>query len=217
MECLEDERGVVAGAGQVDAIQMDGGAVRTARADVLHGAFTPRVDPRSMTSTPAPGRARKPSGRRSTRLGVLAAVGMAAFYAAVVAGASGSVRHLIDQARADWFLLAPIIAGFGLQVGLIAELRRRRRLVRDAAVAGATGASGSTVGMIACCAHHLADVVPFVAATGAATFLTNYRVAFMVVGLAATAAGVTVAAHHLRHLPAPEHEGSVACVAHSPV
>lgn len=156
-----------------------------------------------------------PPWRRSARLGTLAAAGMAVFYAAVVAGASGSVGHLVEQARADWFLLAPIIAGFGLQVGLIIELRRRQRLVRDAAVAGAAGAGGSAVGMIACCAHHLVEAVPLVAATGAATFLISYRVAFMAVGLAATAVGVTIAARRLRHLPAAPQEGALACAAHS--
>lgn len=155
--------------------------------------------------------------RRSAHLGLLAAAGMAVAYAAVVAGASGSVGHLVDQARTDGFLLAPIIGGFGLQVGLVVELRRRQRLVRDAAVAGAVGAGGSTVGMVACCAHHVAELAPFVAATGAATFLISYRVAFMVVGLAATAAGVTLAARRLRHLPVATHERGVACAEHSPV
>jgi hypothetical protein len=152
--------------------------------------------------------------RRSVRWGALAAAGMAGVYAVVVAGASGSVSHLADQVRTDWYLLAPIIVGFGVQIGLVTELRRRQRLARDAAVAGAAGAGGSTVGMIACCAHHLADVAPFVAVTGAATFLVTYRVAFMVVGLAATAVGVTVAARRLRHLPAAPHEEPVACAAH---
>ena len=89
------------------------------------------------------------------------AAGMATFYGIVVAGASGSIGHLVAQGRTDWYLLAPIVTGFGVQVGLVAELRRRRRLARDTAVAGAAGAGGSTVGMIACCAHHVAEVAPF--------------------------------------------------------
>jgi hypothetical protein len=155
-----------------------------------------------------------PPVRASARWGILAAAGMAAFYAVVVAGASGSVGHLVDQVRTDWYLLAPIITGFGVQVGLVAELRRRQRLARDTAVAGTAGAGGSTVGMIACCAHHLAEVAPFLAVTGAATFLVTYRVAFMALGLAATAVGIWMAARRLRHLPAsPENEG-LACAAH---
>jgi hypothetical protein len=155
----------------------------------------------------------RPSGT-GMRWGVLAAGGMAAFYAVVVAGASGSAGHLFEQVRTDWYLLAPIITGFGLQVGLVAELRRRRRLVRDTAVAGAAGAGGSTVGMVACCAHHLAEIAPFIAVTGAATFLVANRVAFMVFGLAVTAVGIWLAARRLRHLPARVEEEVMACAAH---
>ena len=35
----------------------------------------------------------------------------------------------------------------------------------------------ATAGMIACCAHHLADLLPFVGLAGAATFLYDYRLA----------------------------------------
>jgi hypothetical protein len=148
------------------------------------------------------------------RWGALAAGGMAAFYAVVVAAASGSAGHLLDQVRTDWYLLAPIIAGFGVQVGLVIELRRRRQLSRDTAVAGAAGAGGSTVGMVACCAHHLAEVAPFIVATGAATFLVTYRVAFMGLGLAVTAVGIWLATRRLRHLPLPVDGEAVPCAAH---
>jgi hypothetical protein len=155
-----------------------------------------------------------PPVRHSIRWGVAAASGMALFYATVVAGASGSLGHLGEQVRSDWYLLGPIIAGFGIQAGLVAELRRRRRLVRGAAVAGAAGSGGSAVGMVACCAHHLVDVVPFLAVTGAATFLVTYRLAFMGAGLVATAAGITVAVRRLRHLPSGAQEETVPCAVH---
>lgn len=141
--------------------------------------------------------------RRSVRAGGLGAAGLIAFYAAVVGFASGSVDHLADQARQDWYLLVPIIAGFGVQVGLMAELRRRRRLHRASMVAGGTGTAGSAAGMVACCAHHLADLAPFLGAGGAATFLYDQRVAFMLVGLAINAVGVAVGLRRLRRLPSP--------------
>ena len=155
------------------------------------------------------------ASRRSVRAGLLAAAGMAAVYAAVVGGLSGSLAHLGEQVRADWFLLGPIILGFGVQVGLVVELRRRRQALGTAAAAGATGATGSTVGMVACCAHHIADLAPLAAATGAATILSAYRTWFMAAGLAMTAVGVAVAASRLRHLPAdPRTPEDVLCAAH---
>ena len=156
-----------------------------------------------------------PAAVRSVRVGVLAAVGMAAVYAAVVGGLSGSIDHLLEQVRLDWYLLGPIIAGFGVQLGLLAELRRRRQVLRTVAAAGASGATGSTVGMVACCAHHVVDLAPLAAAAGAATFLSTYRSWFMVVGLTATAVGVAVAASRLRHLPAdPQGAEDLACAVH---
>jgi hypothetical protein len=140
---------------------------------------------------------------RSRRIGLLAAGGLALFYVVVVAGASGSLGHLAEQARQDWYFLAFILGGFGLQVALAAELRRRHRLQQTAALAAGTGSGASVVGMVACCAHHLADLVPFIGATGAATFLLDYRIPFMVTGIGVNALGVAVAARRLRRTPLP--------------
>lgn len=142
---------------------------------------------------------------RSARAGALGAAGLAVFYALVVGLASGSVDHLADQARQDWYLLVPIVAGFGVQVGLMAELRRRHRLHRAAMAAGGAGTAGSAAGMVACCAHHLADLAPFLGASGAATFLYDRRVAFMLGGLAVNALGVIVSLRKLQRLPRPSH------------
>lgn len=155
---------------------------------------------------------------RSVRAGVVGAAALVAFYAVVVGFASGSVEHLLDQAGADWYLLVPIIAGFGVQVGLMAELRRRHRLHRASMVAGGTGTAGSAAGMVACCAHHLADLAPFLGASGAATFLYDRRVAFMLGGLAVNAVGVAVTLRRLRRFPLPaqaRHEEAPACAAAS--
>lgn len=44
--------------------------------------------------------------------------------------------------------------------------------------------------MAACCAHHVADVLPLLGLTAAAAFLAQYRPAFMLVGLGVTLAGI---------------------------
>ena len=48
----------------------------------------------------------------------------------------------------------------------------------------------STVAMVACCAHHVTDVLPILGLTAAATFLADYRLAFMLVGLGTTLLGI---------------------------
>ena len=150
----------------------------------------------------------QPIARRAIITGALAATALAVFYVAVVWVASGSFAHMVDQATSDWYFLAFILAGFGVQVALVTELRRRHRLHHTAAVAGGAGMGASTAGMIACCAHHIADLAPFIGATGAATFLTSYRVPFMLVGIGVNAVGVAVSARRLRHTPAPTTEPS---------
>ncbi len=158
---------------------------------------------------PAAARTAKGKARRLPRsfwIGALAAGAMALLYAAVVGGVSGSADHLAEQVRTDWYLLLPIVVGFGVQVGLLAELRHRHRMGGAAASASAAGAGASTAGMVACCAHHLADLVPFVGATAAATFLYDYRLAFMLVGLGVNAVAITIATRRLRAASRRSHD-----------
>ena len=152
---------------------------------------------------------------RSVRSAAVAAAGLALFYVVVVWWASGSFDHLVDQARADWYFLALIIGGFGVQVALVSELRRRHRLQHTAAMAGGAGMGASTAGMIACCAHHIADLAPFIGATGAATFLTDFRIPFMIVGIGVNATGIAIAARRLHHTPALSSQHGAGTWAHA--
>ena len=139
---------------------------------------------------------------RSAVWGAIGTIGMATFYAAVIIVSSGW-SHLGDQVRQDWYFIVPIVVGFGVQVALMVELRHRHRMRRPEIAAGASGAGASTVGMLACCAHHLVDVAPFVGATALAGFLADSQVAFVVAGLILNAVGITVAARRLHREPAP--------------
>lgn len=113
--------------------------------------------------------------------------------------------------RQDWWLLAPIVVGFGIQVALTVELRHRHRAAHLLATTGtATGAS--TVGMVACCAHHLADLLPVIGATGVAATLFDWRVPIMLAGIVINAVAITVAARRLRDVSRPS-PGVAACAA----
>lgn len=147
--------------------------------------------------------ARLELGRRPLAWGAVGALAMLAFYVLVVAGASGSWAHLRDQIGADWYLLVLVVAGFGTQVALLAELRRRHRMHAAAATAGGAGATASAAGMIACCAHHIADLLPFLGLSGAATFLYDYKIPFVVVGVGINTLAVVVVARRLRRTPLP--------------
>lgn len=128
-------------------------------------------------------------------MGVLASAGLTLLYFGIVSWAE-SPRHAIDLFWDDRWIVFPIILGFGVQAALYTILKKRLYLPVEG-----TGPSGSLVGaggttsalaMVACCAHHVADVFPVLGLTLAATFLAQYRSAFMLLGLGTTVAGIAV-------------------------
>jgi hypothetical protein len=143
----------------------------------------------------------------AVRAGVFATAGLGLFYALVVGG-FGGLAHLGQQAVEDWPWLVLILAGFGTQITLFVELRHRHRL-HDAAMKTATGggAGASAVGMVACCAHHLADLAPIIGVSGVAVFLTDYRIPIMIGGIAVNALGVVLATQRLRRAPHSQQDG----------
>ena len=44
--------------------------------------------------------------------------------------------------------------------------------------------------MVACCAHRVADLLPFLGLSAAAGFLAAYKTPFMIIGLAVSLAGI---------------------------
>ncbi|MHB1118970.1 MAG: hypothetical protein ACYC11_02805 [Bellilinea sp.] len=115
-----------------------------------------------------------------------------------------SPRHALEFFWQDRWLVIPILLGFGIQAGLYSVLKLQLFLPNpsndhihqftNGAPAATMGAGGttSTVAMVACCAHHAADVLPILGLTAAATFLAEYRTAFMVVGLVSNIIGIAV-------------------------
>lgn len=96
----------------------------------------------------------------------------------------------------DRWIIIPIILGFGIQAALFAVLKFRTFVPGAAtgpsgALMGASGTT-STVAMLACCVHHVTDVLPILGLTAAAAFLGRYRTAFMLVGLGTTLIGILV-------------------------
>ncbi|MCQ3972033.1 MAG: hypothetical protein DPW09_01160 [Anaerolineae bacterium] len=130
--------------------------------------------------------------RRPLLFSFLGMAGLMILYLAIVSLAEGWT-HAVDLMIEDAWLVGPIMLGFGVQVGLYTYLKT----VIHAATQGAgalTGAGGgtSTAAMVACCAHHVADVLPLLGLSAAATFLADYRIPFMLVGLATNLIGIGV-------------------------
>ncbi len=155
---------------------------------------------------------------RSWRIGVIAATGWIVVYALTV-GVLAGPAHLRDQVGRDGWLLGLLAAGFAFQVALLIELRRRRRGAARTTGPAIVGTGVSTVGMVACCAHHVADLLPLVGAAGVATVVTTAQRPLMLVGLAISIAAIAILARTLRTIPpsvaddsARDQERSPQCV-----
>jgi hypothetical protein len=94
-----------------------------------------------------------------------------------------------------WYVI-PIWLTFGIQAALYSILRFRLFIPstssgRSAAFIGTSGGTSVTA-MVACCIHHVTDVLPVLGLSAAATFLTRYQRPFMLLGLGMNVIGILV-------------------------
>lgn len=113
------------------------------------------------------------------------AAGMLAFYL-VVLSLANSPEHALEQLRAFWYWVALLSAGFGVQVGLYSHVRGFHTGGREVAASG----SASTGSMVACCAHHAADVLPVLGIGAASALLMRYQEPLMVTAVLINIVGV---------------------------
>jgi hypothetical protein len=114
----------------------------------------------------------------------------------VIVSIAESPGHAIDLFWKDRLIIAPIILGFGIQSALYIVLKKHLFIpVANTGPSGAlTGAGGttSTVAMVACCAHHVTDVLPVLGLSATAAFLAEYRIPFMLIGLGINLIGIVM-------------------------
>lgn len=134
--------------------------------------------------------------RRSIAAGFVAVAALLGTYLAIISLAQG-VAHAIEQLAADAPFVGLIAAGFGTQVALFAELRAVDRRHRSAAAVTAAGTGTSAAAMLACCAHHLVDLLPLLGLSAAAVFLNAYKTPLLVIGIGMNVVGIAVIARQL--------------------
>lgn len=130
-------------------------------------------------------------------VGLLASLGLLALYFTTMTLFS-DWGATIEQFRALWFLMLPLAAGFGVQVGLYTKLKTAMRQKTGAALA--TGGTSAGVSMLACCAHHATDVLPFLGLSGLSVFLIAYQKPILLVSLGVNTIGIVVMLKHLKRL-----------------
>ena len=149
-----------------------------------------------MTAIARSDRATLPIGPRSIAAGVVGATALLGLYLGVISLAQG-VEHAFEQLATDAVFVGLIAAGFGTQIAVFAELRTVDRRHRASAAVTVAGTGTSTAAMLACCAHHLVDLLPLVGLSAAAVFLNAYRTPLFVVGIAMNVIGIVIIARQL--------------------
>lgn len=131
--------------------------------------------------------------------GLVGALALIALYLGIVTWAQGR-EHALELIWSDRAFVGLISAGFGTQVGLFAYLKLLQSAARGSAALAGTGTATSSVSMVACCAHHLADVLPILGLSGLAVFLVEFRTPLMLLGIATNLVGIAVMIRELRRL-----------------
>lgn len=126
---------------------------------------------------------------------LLGSLFIAGIYFGLLTWAQGWEYALNQFSLNRWYVL-PIWIAFGVQAALYVILRFRLFVpTTSASHTGALlGTSGGTsvTAMVACCLHHVADVLPVLGLSAAATFLTRYQRPFMLIGLGTEVIGIIV-------------------------
>jgi Cu+-exporting ATPase len=126
----------------------------------------------------------RPAGFGAGAFGALLAV-----YFGVLTLVSGW-SFTVSQFSEFWYYIAPLAAGFGVQVALYLRLREVLSRAKQAGAVIAASGTTSTAAMISCCAHYLTNVAPVLGATGLVAFAAQFQVELFWVGLAFNAAGI---------------------------
>jgi hypothetical protein len=126
---------------------------------------------------------------------------VAGIYFGILILAQGRDAALSIFLSNQWYVI-PIWTTFGIQAALYSILRFRLFIPTTSPghtgaltpLTGVMGTSGGTsvTAMVACCLHHVTDVLPVLGLSTAATFLTRYQRPFMLVGLGLNILGIIV-------------------------
>ncbi len=131
----------------------------------------------------------------TTKKSILFGIGGGAFLLVVyflILALTQSTSHVLEQFKALWYLILPLVIGFGVQVFLYSYIRYQTQNQNLKAATGEIAATGgiSTGSMIACCAHHLVDVLPVLGLTAAFLFLAKYQAFFLLLGISSNIFGI---------------------------
>ncbi|MBI2545532.1 MAG: hypothetical protein HYW22_02995 [Candidatus Aenigmarchaeota archaeon] len=130
----------------------------------------------------------KSIGKRSVVYGIIGSGSLIALYITIVSLFQG-IDYTVSRFLGLWYLMVPLIVGFGFQIGLFTYIRDFMKMSP-----GTAGMSGgvSAVSMVACCAHHITDVIPVLGISVLGIFLLEYQPVFLIFGIVSNVIGILV-------------------------
>ncbi|MBI3342921.1 hypothetical protein HY032_02085 [Candidatus Gottesmanbacteria bacterium] len=129
--------------------------------------------------------------------GTVASFGLLALYGVTMTVLNGR-EAAAKQFGALWYLMLPLAAGFGVQVGLYTKLKAAMRSRSQGALAA--GGTSAGISMLACCAHHATDVLPILGLSGVSLFLVQFQKTILLISLGINGIGIAVMMKHLRSM-----------------
>lgn len=121
-------------------------------------------------------------------MGAISMLFMILFYFGLLWLTTKDYLHSFYFFMDKWYLLTPLFIGFAFQMYLFQKLRfiiQENNVKMTVASAGTSG-----LAMVACCAHHLADLFPVLGFAGIAIAITKYQDWFLATGVLMNLIGI---------------------------
>ncbi len=131
--------------------------------------------------------------RKEIRNGLMGGISLLFFYFLVMTIASRSWSATISQFKDLWYWMVILATGFGVQIGLFTHLQtliKHHQMSGNPKAVTVASTGTSAVSMIACCVHHLSDILPVIGLSGLAVFLTQYQIPLILLGVVMNVFGI---------------------------
>lgn len=138
--------------------------------------------------------------KKAILYGFSAGIALLGLYFLVMGLASGSWDYTLSQLVSLRYWIGALVLGFGIQVGLFTYLKNCHQGGQVEKGSMAMGTSTSSLAMLACCAHHLTDVLPFLGLSAASLVLAKYQVWFLGLGVTSNLIGIFLMARQVKRM-----------------
>ena len=138
-------------------------------------------------------------GTKSIVVGFLGSIALLVLYFVLMLLGKNSFSAAIEQLSTLALWIIPLITTFGIEIGLFTYIKSMHQVSgKSTAVSGTT----SGVAMVACCAHHITDILPLVGLSVFATFLTTYQPWFLALGIGSNIIAIVLLLRQFSWTPA---------------